>query len=83
MYPAYLQGAMGYYQFVPLDPCDFLNFEGCEFILISTSDDLEKELGLHLDVQHHESCSTLLRLFGKDHDGCNLYVKPLMEGEWA
>ncbi|MCO5576789.1 hypothetical protein L7F22_030609 [Adiantum nelumboides] len=79
-YPAHLQGNMGRYRFVSADPCDFLNYEGCEFILISASDNIEEELGVHLDVEHDEKCSALLSLLGKKEP---LNVKPLLEGEWA
>lgn len=79
-YPAQLQSNMGHYRFVAVDPCDYLNYEGCEFILISASDDVEKELGVHLDVEHDEGCSALLSLLGKKSP---LNVKPLLEGEWA
>ncbi|KAH7315610.1 hypothetical protein KP509_21G057300 [Ceratopteris richardii] len=79
-YPAYLQSNMGHYRFVAADPCDYLNFEGCEFILISASDDVEKELGVHLDVEHDEECSVLLSTLGRK---APLNVKPVLEGKWA
>lgn len=79
-YPAHLQSNMGHYRYVSADPCDYLNYEGCEFLLISASDDLEKELDIHLDVVHDEGCSALLSLLGKNSP---LNVKPLLEGEWA
>ncbi|KAI5055424.1 hypothetical protein GOP47_0028945 [Adiantum capillus-veneris] len=81
-YPAHLQSnVMGHYRFVSADPVNFLNYEGCEFILIAASDNIERELGVHLDVEHDEKCSALLSLLGKKKEPLN--VKPLLEGEWA
>ncbi|XP_022980746.1 uncharacterized protein LOC111480020 [Cucurbita maxima] len=39
---AALQGEFGHTRFHPADPPDYLNFEGCEFLLISASDDIEQ-----------------------------------------
>ncbi|KAJ7567579.1 hypothetical protein O6H91_02G153800 [Diphasiastrum complanatum] len=60
-FPAHLQGIIGSRRFVPADPPDFLNFEGCEFILIPASDNIEKELGVHLAHEHeeHQPCPDL------------------------
>ncbi|KAK6284752.1 hypothetical protein POUND7_003704 [Theobroma cacao] len=35
-FPAHLQGQLGQNRYHPADPPDFLNYEGCEFLLIST-----------------------------------------------
>ncbi|GAB4849606.1 hypothetical protein Ancab_004401 [Ancistrocladus abbreviatus] len=48
VFPAHLQGLFGNKRFCPADPPDLLNYEGCEFLLISASDDIEEELGLEL-----------------------------------
>ncbi|KAB5526521.1 hypothetical protein DKX38_020368 [Salix brachista] len=36
--PTHLQGQFGQEKFVPADPPDMLNYEGCELLLISASD---------------------------------------------
>ncbi|KAG6495331.1 uncharacterized protein LOC121990026 [Zingiber officinale] len=78
-YPAHLQGWMGNRQFVPADPPDFLNYEGCELLLIAASDDVEEELGLELktECEADPDCSDLLRLVGDTVD-----TKPLLRGTW-
>lgn len=82
LYPASLQSRMGSRRFVPADPPDFLNYEGCELLLISASDDLEEELGLELKVEVEESraeldSSDLLKTFGEVGP-----VEPLLSGTW-
>lgn len=83
LFPASLQSQMGPRRFVPADPPDFLNYEGCEFLLISASDDLEEELGLELKVEVEEtraekSCSDLIQMFGEVAS-----PKPLLSGTWV
>ncbi|KAL2651754.1 hypothetical protein R1flu_019882 [Riccia fluitans] len=80
-FPARLQAQLGSLRFAPADPPDFLNYEGCELILISASDDVEEELGLELEGT--EGRSDLLNLFGNWDDENRLPVKPLLEGQWA
>ncbi|KAJ1698210.1 hypothetical protein LUZ63_006722 [Rhynchospora breviuscula] len=79
-FPASLQGCFGRKRFSPADPPDFLNYEGCEFLLISASDDIEEELGLELKTEcdDDEKCSSdLLQMFG---DAAS--TKPLLSGTW-
>ncbi|KAL3699961.1 hypothetical protein R1sor_017983 [Riccia sorocarpa] len=80
-YPAHLQAQLGSNRFVAADPPDFLNYEGCELLLISASDDIEEELGLELEGTDERS--DLLNLFGNWDDENRPPVKPLIEGEWA
>lgn len=81
-FPAHLQGQFGSRKFNPADPPDFLNYEGCEFLLIAASDDIEEELGLELKTEvensHDPSCSDLVRTFGETAS-----VRPLLEGSWV
>ncbi|XP_020578796.1 uncharacterized protein LOC110023638 [Phalaenopsis equestris] len=84
-FPASLQGCLGKRQFAAADPPDFLNYEGCEFLLISASDDIDEELGLDLKTQNEgeeeeadESCSDLIKLFGDSASS-----KPLFSGTWV
>ena len=83
LFPASLQGRMGKLRFTPADPPDFLNYEGCELLLISASDDLGEELGLELKVEVEEtrtekSCSDLVQMFGGA-----VSSKPLLSGTWV
>ncbi|KAJ8759961.1 hypothetical protein K2173_010817 [Erythroxylum novogranatense] len=78
-FPAHLQGQFGHKRYCSADPPDFLNYEGCEFLLISASDDIEQELGLELkrECEADPSCSDLTKNFGETTP-----TKPLLEGTW-
>ncbi|KAJ7962652.1 F17F16.3 protein [Quillaja saponaria] len=69
------------------DPPDFLNYEGCEFLLISASDDIQDELGLELETDQESSsvdqassssCSDLLKTFGDTAS-----TSALLKGTWV
>ncbi|MQL74863.1 hypothetical protein Taro_007240 [Colocasia esculenta] len=79
VFPAHLQGQLGQLRFAPADPPDFLNYEGCEFLLISASDDIDGELGLDVKTEQcsDPSCSDLIRSFGETAS-----VRPLLSGTW-
>ncbi|XP_052175933.1 uncharacterized protein LOC127790450 [Diospyros lotus] len=79
-FPAHLQGQFGHKRFQPADPPDFLNYEGCEFLLISAAEDIEEELGLDLktECEGEESCSDLLKTFGETAS-----TAPLLKGTWV
>lgn len=76
-FPASLQGLFGHRRYHPADPPDFLNHEGCEFLLISASDDIEEELGLELETEH-DQCPDLVQTFGEDAAS----LRPLFQGTW-
>ncbi|XP_048132811.1 uncharacterized protein LOC125314480 isoform X1 [Rhodamnia argentea] len=80
VFPACLQGQFGQRRFIQADPPDFLNYEGCELLLISASDDIEEELGLELkgECEGDPSCSDLLKTFGETAP-----MDPLFRGTWA
>lgn len=81
VFPAHLQGRFGHLQYSPVDPPDFLNYEGCEFLLIWASDDIQGELGLDLKTECDEpdpSCSDLVKTFGETAS-----TTPLFEGTWV
>ncbi|XP_039170735.1 uncharacterized protein LOC104446674 [Eucalyptus grandis] len=80
VFPAHLQGQFGQLRYSPADPPDFLNYEGCEFLLISASDDIEEELGLELKAEGEAdpSCSDLLETFGETAP-----VDALLRGTWV
>lgn len=75
-FPAHLQGQFGHKGYHPADPPDYLNFEGCEFLLISASDDIEQELGLEL-ITEGEECD-LVKTFGDMAS-----TQPLLKGTWV
>ena len=84
VFPAQLQGQLGHAKFGPACPPDFLNFEGCEFLLISASDHIEDELGLELltEGEQDASCSDLLKTFG-DVAPAHGSTSTLLKGTWA
>ena len=79
MFPAHLHGQFGQLWYCPADPPDFLNYEGCEFLLISASDDIEEELGLELKTEGESdaSCSDLVRTFGETASTSALFERHL------
>ncbi|KAK1268851.1 hypothetical protein QJS04_geneDACA014002 [Acorus gramineus] len=77
LYPAHLEGQFGQLRFHPADPPDFLNYEGCKFLLISASDDIDEELGLEVKTEGAE-CSDLIELFGETASS-----RPLLSGTWV
>ncbi|KAJ1382185.1 hypothetical protein SESBI_44472 [Sesbania bispinosa] len=82
VFPAHLQGQMGHVKFGPADPPDFLNYEGCEFLLISASDHIEDELGLELVTEGEQdaSCSDLLNTLG---DAAAASTSSFLKGTWV
>ncbi|RWR84230.1 hypothetical protein CKAN_01302400 [Cinnamomum micranthum f. kanehirae] len=80
VFPAHLQGVFGQRGYAPADPPDLLNYEGCEFLLIAASDDIDEELGLDIQTEgeSNRSCSDLIETFGEVAP-----TKPLLEGTWA
>ncbi|KAI6668125.1 hypothetical protein NL676_032938 [Syzygium grande] len=85
VFPAHLQGQFGQLRYNPADPPDFLNYEGCELLLTSASDDIEEELGLELipEGEADPSCADLLKTCGetapvdallREHLGLNLIL---------
>ncbi|KAK3430989.1 hypothetical protein EUGRSUZ_E02214 [Eucalyptus grandis] len=61
-------------------PPDFPNYEGCELLLISASDDIEEELGSELkpEGEADPSCSDLLKTFGETAP-----ADALLRGSWV
>ncbi|KAI7752836.1 hypothetical protein M8C21_010916, partial [Ambrosia artemisiifolia] len=77
IFPAQLQGQFGKLRYHVADPPEFLNYEGCEFLLISASDDIHKELGLEM-IEQDVSCSDLVNTFGE-----TVSADALFRGIWA
>lgn len=83
--PAKLLGQLGTKRFVPLDPPDILNYEGVEFILISTDDELlDEEVDEELETSDNLSSLVpdimALVVMSKDHEKL---IRPLIEGVWS
>lgn len=83
--PAKLLGQLGTKRFVPLDPPDILNYEGVEFILISTDDELlDEEVDEELETSDNLSSVVpdimALVVMSKDHEKL---IRPLIEGVWS
>jgi hypothetical protein len=68
-------------RFIPVDPPDYLDREGAEFVLIGADEDVFDELGVRLH-REHETLETAelfndLRMERSAHP-----LKPLFEGRW-
>lgn len=96
--PPHLVDKFGKLRYCAADPTDFLNYEGCEFLLIAASDDVSQELGLDLETEEEyqvvasdeeaeltssASCSDLLKTFGTSDSGLSSSIAPLLKGTWA
>jgi len=80
-YPESLQERFRGRRFFDIDPPDFLDHEGCEFLLVSASADISEELGIELNAQRETEDTAEafndLRMERSQHP-----VKPLLKGEW-
>ncbi|MFO7595033.1 MAG: hypothetical protein R6W92_01670 [Desulfocurvibacter africanus] len=80
-FPKKLQEEFRGRKFADVDPPEFLDHEGCEFLLIPASDDVKEELGLELNPEHETRHSAdvfqELRLDVDENP-----VRPLFEGKW-
>ncbi|WVZ91307.1 hypothetical protein U9M48_037496 [Paspalum notatum var. saurae] len=95
-FPAHLQARFGGKRYAAADPPDLLNYEGCELLLISASDDVEEELGLELHTETEteageEEAADAGTDGGERAASCsdlvNMFgevadVKPLLSGSW-
>jgi hypothetical protein len=67
-------------RFIPADP-ELLNQEGVEFVLIGASDDVEQELGIHIDTEMETAATAeifhRLRMPPDRHPS-----EPLTRGDW-
>jgi hypothetical protein len=77
-FPTYLMDVFQGHRFANVDPPDFLDHEGTEFVLISASGDIDKELGIELDAEK-ETLETA-ELF-KDLK-MDKKPEPLLKGQW-
>jgi hypothetical protein len=68
-------------RFIPVDPPDFLDREGAEFVLIGADEHVFEELGVRLNPEH-ETLETA-ELFNDLHmERSEHPLKPLFEGRW-
>jgi hypothetical protein len=76
-YPAKLRERFRGRRFADVDPSDFLDYEGTQFVLVGASDQLERDLG---ETREPASAKIFrqLRLRKSEHP-----VEPLFEGRWA
>jgi hypothetical protein len=80
-FPKTLQEKFKGRRFAPVDPPDFLNYEGAELMFIGASEDPERELGLEFkpdrETEHSANVFKDLKLPRE------IAREPLFEGEWA
>nr|GEX10281.1 hypothetical protein [Tanacetum cinerariifolium] len=78
VFPKHLQERFGELRYHAADPPDFLNYQGCEFLLISdeASDNIHEELGV--DIHEDSSCSDLINTFGAETS-----TDALIKGIWV
>lgn len=80
-YPKRLQRVFRDRRFTEADPPDFLDYEGAEFLLIASVDDVSEDLGIHIGAKHETQTSADvfrdLRLDKSAHP-----LEPLFTGEW-
>lgn len=80
-FPKKLQEKFRDRKFIDADPPDFLNHEGCEFVLISASEDLKEDLGIELKVEDEDKSSA--DIFNQlKADKLEAPTEPLFEGKW-
>lgn len=81
-YPQALQEIFHGRRFAEVDPPDFLNHEGAEFILVSASKDVQEELGIELEADDESKHSAdVFQQMQVDQAGRP--VQPLFEGKWS
>ena len=79
-FPTYLLDVFQGHRFANVDPPDFLDHEGTEFVLISASGDIGKELGIELDTEKETlETAELFRSLKMDKDK---KPEPLLKGHW-
>lgn len=80
-YPKKLNDKFKDYRFISLDPADFLDYEGCELVLIETGKKNGKDLGIKIDTQREtENTADIVKELRMDLE--KHPVKPLFAGEW-
>ena len=81
-FPKKLQSRFEGRRFFDADPPDFLNYEGCEILLIRAKDDARKELGIELKTEDEDEASA--KVFKElKIDRKKATKEPLLAGKWA
>jgi hypothetical protein len=77
--PPEIRQRFGSRRFIPVNPSDVLDYAGVELVLIGASQDAERELGIHIDIENEslDSAELLTRLRLKPGD---VAVDPLDSG---
>jgi len=80
-YPKTLQGKFRDRRFIDVDPPRLLDYDGSEFVLISSSEDVKEDLGVELNPQDEsESTAEIFRDLRLEKSQQPLV--PLFEGRW-
>jgi hypothetical protein len=80
-FPEALQARFGGRRFAPVDPPDFLDYEGAEVILIGAAGDPARELGIDLDSEAERL--GVRDVFSELHLSRDRQLADLLEkGEW-
>ena len=80
-FPKKLQEYFAGRKFAPLDPPEFLNYEGAELMFIGASEKPEQELGIVFKPDHETLRSA--DVFKDLKLPREIAREPLLEGEWA
>ena len=80
-YPDELTGKFHGKRFLPLDPVQFMNYKGTEFILIAASEDVKDDLGIDFQQEAENRCSADIFKDLKLDISTRL-KKPLFRGKW-
>ena len=80
-YPQELQIHFRDRRFTEADPPAYLNYEGAEFVLIASSEDIKEDLGIEVKTEEETICSA--DVFNElKIDRSRRPKKPLFTGEW-
>lgn len=80
-YPEDLQSQFRDRRFTEADPPEYLNYEGSEFVLIASSEDIKEDLGIEINTEDETICSA--DVFNElKFDRSKRPKKPLSTGEW-
>ncbi|MGC8640005.1 MAG: hypothetical protein ACP5XB_09040 [Isosphaeraceae bacterium] len=80
-FPRELHARFGDRRWVSVDPPEFLDYEGCEIVLIGGKDDLGEDLGINLKA--HPEDEETAEIFQDLHmERTERTIKPLFEGVW-
>ena len=80
-FPTNLMDVFQGHRFANVDPPEFLDHEGTEFVLISASGAIDKELGIELDTEK-ETLETAALFKDIKMDKDERPVEPLLKGQW-